>query len=84
MVLIHVQISEGIFTSLQKQDIVEQLTDAIVAIGGEGMGRLTWCVIDEVPVGQWGVGGHLLTADDARVLARDPRSRPDRRTSAGD
>ena len=70
MALIHVQITEGLFTAQQKQDIVERLTDVMVEIEGEGMRRLTWCVIGEVPSGQWGVGGEILTADDARALAR--------------
>jgi 4-oxalocrotonate tautomerase len=70
MALIHVQIPEGLFTAQQKQDIVERLTDVMVEIEGEGMRWLTWCVIDEVSSGHWGVGGEVLTADDARALAR--------------
>jgi 4-oxalocrotonate tautomerase len=70
MTLIHVQITEGLLTRQQKQDIVERLTDVMVEIEGEGLRRLTWCVIDEVPSGQWGVGGEILTTDEARALAR--------------
>jgi 4-oxalocrotonate tautomerase len=77
MALIHVQIIEGLFTAQQKQDIVERLTDVMVEIEGENMRRLTWCLIDEVPSGQWGIGGEILTADDARALARaTPGHRP--------
>jgi 4-oxalocrotonate tautomerase len=82
MALIHVQIAEGLFTAQQKQDIVERLTDVMVDIEGEGMRRLIWCVIDEIPSGQWGVGGEILTVDEVRALAgatpghrrTDPRS----------
>ena len=70
MALIHVQIAEGLFTAQQKQDIVERLTDVMVEIEGEGMRALTWCMIDEIPSGQWGIGGQILTADEARALAR--------------
>jgi 4-oxalocrotonate tautomerase len=70
MALIHVQIIEGLFTAQQKQDIVERMTDVMVKIEGENTRRLTWCVIDEVPSGHWGIGGEILTADDARALAR--------------
>jgi 4-oxalocrotonate tautomerase len=70
MPLIQVKVVEGVFTDLQKQEIIERLTDAMVAIEGEGMRKLTWCVIEEVASGDWGVGGKALTADDVRALAR--------------
>lgn len=70
MPLIQVKVVQGVFTSLQKQEIIERLTDAMVEIEGEGMRNLTWCVIEEVASGDWGVGGRALTADDVRALAR--------------
>jgi len=70
MPFIQVKVVEGVFTSLQKQEIIERLTDAMVEIEGEGMRNLTWCVIEEVASGDWGVGGKALTADDVRALAR--------------
>jgi len=70
MPFIQVKVLEGVFTSLQKQEIIERLTDAMVEIEGEGMRNLTWCVIEEVASGDWGVGGKALTADDVRALAR--------------
>ncbi|HEY1518515.1 MAG TPA: 4-oxalocrotonate tautomerase family protein [Solirubrobacteraceae bacterium] len=70
MPLIQVKVVQGVFTSLQRQEIIERLTDAMVEIEGEGMRNLTWCVIEEVPSGDWGVGGRALTADDVRALAR--------------
>jgi 4-oxalocrotonate tautomerase len=70
MPFIQVKVVEGVFTSLQKQEIIERLTDALVEIEGEGMRKLTWCVIEEVASGDWGIGGKALTADDVRALAR--------------
>ena len=69
MALIQVKVIEGVFTAPQKQEIVERLTDAMVAIEGENMRRITWCVVEEVASGEWGVGGQALTADDVRALA---------------
>ena len=37
MPLIQVKLIEGVFTAPQKQEIVERLTDAMVAIEGESM-----------------------------------------------
>jgi 4-oxalocrotonate tautomerase len=68
--LIQVKLIEGVFTSPQKQEIVERLTDAMVEIEGENMRQATWCVIEEVASGEWGVGGQTLTADDVKALAR--------------
>ena len=70
MALIQVKLIEGVFTSPQKQEIIERLTDAMVAIEGENMRQATWCVIEEVASGEWGVGGQTLTADDIKALAR--------------
>jgi 4-oxalocrotonate tautomerase len=70
MTLIQVKVIAGVFTSPQKQELVERLTDAMVEIAGENMRRATWCVIEEVTSGEWGVGGQTLTADDVRALAR--------------
>jgi 4-oxalocrotonate tautomerase len=70
MPFIQVKVVEGVFTALQKQEIIERLTDAMVEIEGEGMRKLTWCVIEEVASGDWGIGGKALTADDVRALAR--------------
>jgi len=68
--LIQVKLIEGVFTAPQKQEIIERLTDAMVAIEGEGMRSVTLCLVEEVASGEWGLGGHTLTADDVKALAR--------------
>ena len=68
--LIQVKLIEGVFTAPQKQEIIERLTDAMVAIEGEGMRSVTWCLVEEVASGEWGIGGQCLTADDVKALAR--------------
>jgi 4-oxalocrotonate tautomerase len=70
MALIQVKVIEGVFTAPQKREIIERLTDAMVEIESESMRQATWCVIEEVASGDWGVGGQILTADDVRALAR--------------
>ena len=68
--LIQVKLLEGVFTAPQKQEIIECLTDAMVEIEVENMRRTVWCVIEEVADGEWGIGGHTLTSDDVKELAR--------------
>jgi 4-oxalocrotonate tautomerase len=69
MPLINVKLIEGVFSSDQKQEIIERLTDAMVTIEGENMRQVTWCVIEEVKSGDWGVAGNALTTDHVRALA---------------
>jgi 4-oxalocrotonate tautomerase len=70
MALIQVTVIQGVFTAAQKREIVEQLTDAMVSIEGEGMRTRTLCLVTEIASGDWGAGGQTLTADDVRALAR--------------
>ena len=78
MVLIEVTVIAGVFTSPQKEEIVERLSEAMVAIEGENMRESIWCLVEEVSSGQWGVGGRTLTADDVRALARARPNGPER------
>ena len=69
MPLIQVTLVENVFTPEQKQQIVRRLTDAMVEIEGENMRPVTWCVIDEVKSGDWGIAGNPLTTADIKALA---------------
>lgn len=62
MPFISVKVIEGVFDAAQKRQIVEKLTDAMVAIEGENMRPVTWCVVEEVRSGNWGIGGKPLPA----------------------
>jgi 4-oxalocrotonate tautomerase len=69
MPLINVKLIEGVFDAAQKREIVERLTEAMVAIEGESMRPVTWCLIEEVRSGDWGIGGNPLTTADVKKLA---------------
>ena len=69
MPLINVKVIEGVFDGEQKQQIVRSLTEAMVAIEGENMRSVTWCVVEEVDSGDWGIGGQPLTTADVKALA---------------
>jgi 4-oxalocrotonate tautomerase len=72
MPLINVKLIEDVFTPEQKHRIVEELTDAMVAIEGEAMRQVTWVVVEEVRSGDWGIAGKPLTTQDVRALAAAP------------
>jgi 4-oxalocrotonate tautomerase len=61
--------SKDVFTPDQKQEIIARLTDAMVAIEGENLRPVTWCVVREVASGDWGIAGNALTTADVHSLA---------------
>jgi 4-oxalocrotonate tautomerase len=69
MPFISVKLIEGVFDAAQKREIVEKLTDTMVSIEGENMRPVTWCVVEEVHSGDWGIGGNPLTTADVKNLA---------------
>jgi 4-oxalocrotonate tautomerase len=69
MPLIQVKVIENVFSDAQKQEIVRRLTDAMVEIEGENMRPVTWCIVDEVRSGDWGIAGSPLTTSDVKALA---------------
>ena len=69
MPLINVRLIEGVFSDGQKQQIIERLTDAMVSVEGEALRPVTWCVVDEVKSGDWGIGGQGMTAEAVHALA---------------
>lgn len=70
MPFINVKLIEGVFSPEQKQEIVRKLTDTMVGIEGENMRQVTWCVVEEVKSGDWGVAGNPLTTGDVKALAQ--------------
>ena len=69
MPLIQVRVIKDVFSSEQKRQIITKLTDAMVSVEGENMRGVTWCMIEEVESGDWGIGGNALTAGDVHALA---------------
>ena len=68
MPFVNVKVIEGVFDGDQKREIVERLTDAMVAIEGENMRAVTWVVVEEVKSGDWAIGGKALSTEDVKAL----------------
>jgi 4-oxalocrotonate tautomerase len=62
MPLITINLIENVFSAEEKAEMITRITDTMVAIEGENMRQVTWVKIEEVPEGQWGIGGNALTA----------------------
>lgn len=69
MPLINVKVIEGVFDDAQRQEIIKKLTDAMVSIEGENLRPVTWCVVEQVASGSWGIAGNPLTTDGVKSLA---------------
>jgi 4-oxalocrotonate tautomerase len=69
MPFVNVKLIEGVFTPDQKQQIIRDLTEAMVAIEGENMRPVTWVVVEEVKSGDWGIAGNPLSTADVQALA---------------
>ena len=41
----------------------------MVSIEGENMRGVTWCVLEEVKSGDWGIAGQCLTTEAVHALA---------------
>ncbi|MFC4352927.1 4-oxalocrotonate tautomerase family protein [Fodinicurvata halophila] len=69
MPLVDVQVIEGVFDEAQKQDMIQRVTEAMVAVEGPAMRDVTWVRILEVKSGQWAIGGNPLTSQAVRQMA---------------
>ena len=70
MPLIQVRVIKDVFSKEQKREIISKLTDAMVSIEGENMRQVTFCLVEEVESGDWGIGGKAMTTADVHALAR--------------
>jgi 4-oxalocrotonate tautomerase len=59
----------GFLSAEQKSELIRKVTDAIVSVEGEELRPVTWVVIEEVPSGQWGVGGSPVTTEALKKMA---------------
>mgnify|MGYP001612562852 CR=1 FL=1 len=59
----------GYLSLEQKQELIRKVTDAIVSVEGEGLRPVTWVIVEDVPLGQWGVGGSPVTTDTLKKMA---------------
>jgi 4-oxalocrotonate tautomerase len=63
----------GYLSAEQKAELIRKVTDAIVSVEGEGLRSVTWVILEEVPSGQWGVGGTPVTTEALRKMAAQGR-----------
>jgi 4-oxalocrotonate tautomerase len=66
MPLANIKVIEGVFTDSEKQQMIERVTDALVAIEGERLRDKTVVIVEETRSGDWGIGGKTLTTEHVK------------------
>ena len=69
MPMVTIDVIKDVFTPAQKQQLIERVTEAMIAVEGERMRSVTWVRIQEFESGDWAVGGKALRTSDVRALA---------------
>jgi 4-oxalocrotonate tautomerase len=67
--MVTIDVIKDVFTPRQKQELISKVTEAMVAVEGEGMRPVTWVRIQEFESGDWAVGGKALRTADVQALA---------------
>lgn len=69
MPLVQIKGVQGYLTKNQKQQLIKNVTDAVLSVEGEGLRSVTWVIIEDVNEGEWGVGGNPVNAEMLRNMA---------------
>lgn len=68
MPLATIKVIEGVFSAAEKQQMVEKVSEAMIAVEGDALRDKTFVLIEEVRSGDWGIGGTPLTTADVMRL----------------
>jgi 4-oxalocrotonate tautomerase len=68
MPFINIKVIQGVFTPEEKREMVERVSEAVIAVEGEALRPVTHTTITETPRGEWAVGGQAMTAEDVKRL----------------
>jgi 4-oxalocrotonate tautomerase len=73
MPLVTIEVIKDVFTPEQKKELIEKVTDAMLAVEGEAMRPVTWVKINEIEQNDWAVGGQLLDAAAVHAMKALPK-----------
>lgn len=69
MPLVDIQVIAGVFNDDQKREMIEKVTDAMVAVEGDALRGVTWVRIQEYKSGDWAIGGKPLSSAHVKSIA---------------
>ena len=65
MPFVEVKSIKGVFTTEEKTQIINEITNVFAQMKNDKFAEGKWVVINELDDGNWGEGGSVLYADDA-------------------
>ncbi|HEY7806571.1 MAG TPA: tautomerase family protein [Croceibacterium sp.] len=68
MPLVTIDVIKDVFTPEEKRELIKGVTEAMIAVEGEGLRDKTWVKINEIAQGDWAIGGQVLGAADVQAL----------------
>jgi 4-oxalocrotonate tautomerase len=73
MPLIQIKVFKGVLSEEKKQEMIERVTEVVAEIEArpypmEKLRPYTWCVIEEVPAQNWGIGGQPSNLELLKAL----------------
>lgn len=68
MPLANIKVIEGVFSDAEKKQMIEKVTEAMIAVEGEPLRDKTVVIVEETKSGDWGVGGQPLTTGQVKGL----------------
>ncbi len=71
MPLVTIDVIKDGFTCEQKHALIDQVTEAMIAVEGEAMRPVTGVRINEIEQGDWAIGGQRLGAAEVHAMAAD-------------
>lgn len=71
MPLAIVKVIEGVFTTSEKKQMIERVTDALVTVEGERLRDKTVVIVEETRSGDWGIGGKTLMTEFVKQVRAD-------------
>lgn len=75
MPIVNVKVIEGAFSDAQKHAMIDEITNAIVKIGGDGIRPAVHVLVEEITSGMWGIGGNRLTKEEIEERRRQRAAR---------
>jgi 4-oxalocrotonate tautomerase len=69
MPLVTIDVIKDVFSPARKQELIEKVTEAVVAVEGEELRQVTWVRIIEVEQGDWAIGGQRLNAAAVHAMS---------------
>ncbi len=63
MPFVEVKTIRGVFSTEEKSQVIEEITDVFARMKSDEFAAGTWVVVNELEDGNWGEGGSVLNAD---------------------